>query len=476
MATKKGRATRESAASGRERSLPRTQRPRRATGADVRSALSNRSAAQSRAVARSRPHLITLFVLTLCALGLYLWRLDQPKRYVYDEVYHAYTAAQLAAGNADAYVWYTHVPATDKGVAYEWTHPAFAKLAMQAGILLFGDNSFGWRIASAVFGAAGVGMLYALGCLLFDQTVGLLAAGLLLFDGMWFVQSRTAMNDVFVVFFILLAYYAFAFYLGSSDSKRWLPLWLTGIALGFGIAAKWSALYSFGMMGAIAAVRETALYFGRKGASPGPSLLVLMGSFVVLPLAIYVGSYVQFFAMGHTLAEWRELQRQMWEYHTNLKATHTWQSSAWSWPLMITPVWYYVDYQKDTVANIWAIGNPLIWWAFLPAIVVAALRWRDGRYRSVGLGLVLLGFVGQWLPWFFSPRISFLYHMLPSMPFGCLAIAYTLGQLSKQRRLVASYLAAVLIAFIFFFPQYSAWPVSPAYAKQHYWLSSWQPR
>ena len=426
---------------------------------------------------RTRTNLVPLALLTLCGLILYFWRLDQPTRYVYDEVYHAYTASQLAAGNADAYVWDTLSPEADKGYGYEWTHPAFSKLAIQAGILLFGDTSFGWRFASAVFGGIGIGIIYLLGAVLFSRGIGLLAAGLMLFDGLWFVQSRTAMNDIFMVCFLLLAYLAFVFYLRSAGAERWRPLWLAGIALGFAMASKWSALPSFGLLGLIAGVRELRRYFTRAEDSPIPAALNLAGAFVVVPFTIYLGSYVQFFAMGHSLSDWRELQRQMWVYHSTLNATHTWQSAAWSWPLMITPVWYFVDYLPgETVANVFAMGNPVIWWAFLPAVVFVFVRWRESKYLSLGLGLVLLGFLGQWLPWFLSPRISFLYHMLPSVPFGGLAIAYTLAQLRSQRWLAGAYLVAVVIAFVYFFPQYSAWKVSRAYANQHYWLTTWQPR
>lgn len=425
----------------------------------------------------SRIQTITVALLVVAALGLYFFRLGEPNRYVYDEVYHAYTAMQLAAGNADAYVWYTKVPEQDKGVAYEWTHPAFAKLPMEAGVLLFGANSFGWRFASAIFGALGIGAFYVLGYVLFDRTIALLATGMLLFDGLWFVQSRTAMNDIFVVFFLLLGYIAFRFYLGYDDRRRWLPLWLSGVALGFAIGSKWSGFYSLGFMGLIATVREARRYLKHRGEGWLRPLLTLAGAFVAVPFAIYLGVYIQFFWMGHTLAQWVELQRQMWYYHTSLKATHAWASSPWTWPLMIKPVWYYVNYLGDNIQNVFAMGNPLIWWAFLPAIVFVGSRWRDGKFRSISLGLVLLGFLGQWLPWFASPRIAFLYHFLPSLPFGVLAVAYALAQLLRnQRLLVVGYLAAVVIVFVYFYPQYSALTVSRDFAEQHYWLSSWQPR
>jgi len=91
-----------------------------------------------------------LIVLLLAAWASFLfgWRLTTPDQYIYDEVYHAYTAAQYADGNTDAWLWSTKAP--KDGVAYEWTHPPLGKLIMAAGIWIAGDDPFGWRIASAV--------------------------------------------------------------------------------------------------------------------------------------------------------------------------------------------------------------------------------------------------------------------------------------------------------------------------------------
>ncbi len=449
-------------------------------------ARSVRSRASSRAVvvpqpatsSWSRADTLVLAVLMLAALLLYLWRLDQPREYIYDEVYHAYTAARLAEGNPAPYDPFATVPPEGKPVnaAYEWTHPALAKLIMQGGILLFGDTPLGWRFASAVFGALGIGIFYVLGRTLFERRVGLTASVLLLLDGLWFVQSRTAMNDIFLVCFLLLAYLAFYHYLTHPDTKRWRYLWLTGAALGLALATKWSGLYSYGLMGMVAAVREVRLYVTKRSAAPLQALLTLAGAFVLVPAALYIGGYVQYFGMGYGWSQWRELQRQMVYYHTNLRACHDWASPGWSWPLLARPVWYYGAYPAaGTVANVFALGNPISWWPALPAIVLVALRWRGQAYRSIGLGLVLLGFLGQWLPWLLSPRISYLYHMLPSVPFGCLAIAYALHQLHVRRVLVWLYLALVLAGFVYFYPQYAAVPISNASADQHYWVRTWQP-
>src|SRR3712207_2133183 len=235
------------------------------------------AAPRAYAVNWSRLDTLVAVLFVVCALTLYFWRLDQPPRYAYDEVYHAYTAVQLASGNADAYVWYTRVPEEHREkyrVAYEWSHPAFAKLPMQLGVVLFGDNPFGWRFSNAIWGALGIGILYLLGRFFFDQVVGALAALLMLFDGLWFVQSRTAMNDTYLVVFLMLAYLAFFRYLTSDTTQRWRYLLLSGATLGFALATKWSAVYSFGLLGLLALVQEIRFFRASERRVPWRSLLV----------------------------------------------------------------------------------------------------------------------------------------------------------------------------------------------------------
>lgn len=426
----------------------------------------------------ARSDIVVLGLLILAALALYLWRVDQPPEYIYDEVYHAYTAARLAEGNPAPYDPFATIPEQGKpaNAAYEWTHPALAKIIMQGGITLFGDTPLGWRFTGAVFGAFGISVFFVLARTMFNRKIGLTATMLLLLDGLWFVQSRTAMNDIFLVCFLLLAYLAFYHYLSHNDDSRSRYLWLTGAALGLAVATKWSGLYSFVLLALIAAGREGRLYFTRRDDAPVRAILTLAGAFMLVPATLYIGGYIQYFSMGYTWSQWRELQRQMLHYHTNLRACHDWASPGWSWPLMLRPVWYYgVSPQAGTVANVFALGNPVSWWPALPAIVLVGVHWRARSYQAISLGLILLGFLGQWLPWLLSPRVAYLYHMLPSVPFGCLAIAYALHQIQARRQLVWAYLALVLAGFVYFYPHYAAVPISHAAAEQHYLVRTWNP-
>ncbi|HET6275864.1 MAG TPA: phospholipid carrier-dependent glycosyltransferase [Candidatus Cybelea sp.] len=129
---------------------------------------------------------------------------------------------------------------------YENTHPPLSKLLITLSIVLFGgmpkghglggwtalngiighlgngDNSYGWRFLDVVFGALVVMLLYAFAKRVTGSTVfATIAALLLTFDGMHFVQSRIATPEGFVVFFATLAVYAFyRFWISSQVGER----------------------------------------------------------------------------------------------------------------------------------------------------------------------------------------------------------------------------------------------------------------
>jgi Gpi18-like mannosyltransferase len=129
---------------------------------------------------------------------------------------------------------------------YENTHPPLTKLLITFSIMLFGgmpkghgmggwtflnaivghmsngDNSYGWRFLDVVFGALVVMLLYLFAKRITGSTLFATVAALLLtFDGMHFVQSRIATPEGFVIFFATLAVYAFyRFWISSQVGER----------------------------------------------------------------------------------------------------------------------------------------------------------------------------------------------------------------------------------------------------------------
>jgi Gpi18-like mannosyltransferase len=129
---------------------------------------------------------------------------------------------------------------------YENTHPPLSKLLITLSMMLFGgmpkghglggwtflngiighvsngDNPYGWRFLDLVFGALVVMLLYCFAKRVTGSTLfATLTTLLLTFDGMHFVQSRTATPEGFVIFFATLAVYAFyRFWISSQVGER----------------------------------------------------------------------------------------------------------------------------------------------------------------------------------------------------------------------------------------------------------------
>ena len=159
------------------------------------------------------------------ALILRLWRLNLPKGYIFDEVYYAKNANSLIRNGVEL---------NAQGQAEFIVHPPLGKWLIGIGIKVFGNDEFGWRISAAVIGTLSVVLIYLITKELFKSVfLSNIAAALMAFDGLALVMSRVALLDIFLMFFILLAFY--------SLIKN--NIWLSGVAIGLAAATKWSAIF-----------------------------------------------------------------------------------------------------------------------------------------------------------------------------------------------------------------------------------------
>lgn len=450
-----------------------------------------------------------LAIIILLAIFTRFWNLGKPDAFIFDEVYHAFTAKEMLHNNIAAWEWWNTPP---EGFAYEWSHPPLAKLVMVLGMQMFGENSYGWRFFSAVFGVGVIIMIILLGKKLFGTNAGLIAGFLATVDGLILVQSRIAMNDIYMLFFVLLAFYLFAdiIYSRRSVSMNNILFVDMGILLGLALASKWSAIYALGILAfwfmafKMISIKEL-LKKHEKRLMVFKSFLwtvtKITAVFVAIPVIVYLVSYKGFFTSGHTWDKFVELQKQMWWYHTGLKATHSFSSPWWSWPLLLRPVWYWVEYKPGTLANIYAFGNPFIWWTGVAALVYVTgdmllkmarsflillsqkLKFA-ARLKNIGgpgfifnketfsVLFVLSGYYIFILPWAMSPRIMFLYHYLPSLAFLILLMGYVLSKV-RNKAVVVAYLILATITFAYFFPRNTGLPVSVEKDQSYIWLKSW---
>ena len=389
---------------------------------------------------------VSLAAILTFAFITRVFDLKSPPNEYFDEVYHAFTAKVMIHLDANkAWEWWNTPP---EGFAYEWTHPPLAKLGMVAGMKIFGENSFGWRFPGAVLGTVSVFLIYLLGKHLFkDEAIGLLSAGVFSLDGLPLVMSRIGMNDSYLLCFTLLSIYLFL------RQKNFL----SALAFGLAIASKWSAIWAIPILGII--------WLKRKKKFEVSNLW-----FLVLPFAIYLLAYLQMFLTGHDLSVWWEMQKQMWWYHTGLRATHPYTSQWWSWPLLIRPIYLYTsDEVSGMVARIYAFGNPFVFWFGFFSIIMSFIF--SFVERNKKLGFIVFCYLIFFVPWALSPRIMFLYHYLPSIPFLAIATGYILR---RNPKLIFAYLLICLFVFIYFFPHWAGLQVPLWLDRSYYWVPSWR--
>lgn len=407
---------------------------------------------------------------------LAVWRLETPPKMVFDEKFHAlYAMDYLAGKEPDGCV-----------------QPPLAILMIASSILALGGqadpastiwtaySAFSWRFGSLVVGTLTLLVMYALTrCLFNKRAVAALAMSLLALDGVFFVQSRVAMTNIFTVFFVLLSTLGLCLYM-KSGRDRWLLM--MGFELGCAIACRWTGLFAWGLIGLLLLWHvwrtKWPQWSARESCAWTAKAVVSM---CIVPLLIYVCAYVPYVmednVKDHSWSRVISLQKTMWQFHASTPEGWPGSSPWWSWPLLKKPMVYYVnDEGQGKMAMTWAIGNAFIWWASVPALLAAGyFSWRR-KTRDLAV-IACLG-LGLWLLWAIQPRpVLYTHYMFESIPFACMAIAYCCHSFWSQnglRLIVSLYLALVPIWFFIFYPLLSAMPVSVKFCNQLMWFGrSW---
>lgn len=414
----------------------------------------------------------------------------------FDEIYHARTAYEF----------------TEHMSVYEWTHPPLGKIFISLGIMLFGMNPFGWRIAGTIFGILMIPLIYIFAKKLFGKTwLSIVTCLLFTFDFMHFAQTRIATIDVYVTFFIILMYlfmfkyYTMSFY-DTPLKKTLIPLAFCGIAMGLGIASKWTGVYAAIGLAIIFFITLFKRYSeydyamkNPKGETDGISHQYVIDNFgsyaaktigwcciffIAVPLIIYGLSYIPYLMApdAEGLKTIINNQNAMLTYHgsTVLGSEHPFSSKWYEWIIIKRPIWYYSGTVADGIKEgISSFGNPLVWWFGIAAfiyMVINAITKKD----KISIFFVI-AYLAQLVPWMGIERLTFIYHYFPCVPFVALMIGYSIKVIydeakDKKSVIIGAFVYAglAIILFAMFYPVLSGQPCSTEYAENFLkWFDSW---
>lgn len=463
------------------------------------------------------------------AFSFYQFEVDHPPIIVFDEAHYVKVARNYTNGVLIDPAWSDPRP-------QNFEHPPVAKYLIAAGIWINGkphndwaaqpyikqlcgqDNpecardAYGWRLASTIVGASGVAAVYLLAIRLFHRlSAGLLAAGLLLLDGLYYLHARLAMLDIFPAAFVL---WAFAFLFSPSPRGRWWASLFFGLAL----ASKYYVLFLVPLFLVAQFVRAPAPRWRDPPPPPQPGLgvvsprhalaaawqsaspwvqrfgLTLLLS-LVAPLVVLVATYLPYFVLwtqtgglGFAAREWVFVQVAAFSWDFASDATHLFSSHPNTWIPLVRPVFYYThDYASGLVGKIYSIGNPFVWWTAtaallaVPALILIRflrgparlyLRWdflegmvyyRFPLRRDLAFLLAALFFYATFVPWFALQRILFVFYMTFVVPAFALFAGGLLGEQWDQgglRRILSGlYVALAMAVFAVYFPVVAGIPI-----------------
>ncbi len=402
-------------------------------------------------------------------LGLILIRLGIPTTPYFDEV-HYLPAARVMMD-------LSHITNQE--------HPLLGKEILALGIMLFGDEPYGWRVFPAL--AGGVTLFAFMRALWFASLARFttLAGGLLLAtDFLLFIHARIAMLDVFMVCFMMVALWMCAAAVREPETGRWrLPL--AGVALGFAMASKWNAIPVAMVPGlAFFAARliseKSRVFTSHRGAPvPGVTLAQAFLWLGVIPLLAYAITFLPVFFYEKdplTIGSFLSYHQRMLDLQEMVTQPHPYQSQWWDWVLNRRAIWYLYENVDGAQRGVLLIGNPATMLLGLPAMLwcgYAGLFKRN--WAALGVFALYAVSLGMWM---IAPKpVQFYYHyFLPScFLIAGLALAMEDSWKDGQRWFPLAVMATSCGLFAYFFPIISAAPLADPQDFLYWaWLDSWR--
>ncbi|MEC5387131.1 phospholipid carrier-dependent glycosyltransferase [Uliginosibacterium sp. H3] len=372
---------------------------------------------------------LLLSAITVFSLLIHFWGLSRFNGLVFDEVFFPKYAQN-------------HI----ENAPYFDGHPPLGKMLIAVGMrasVLTGqlgvdaNNEIGtpypaWAyrwidaLAGALLPLVFAGIVWQL-CRRWRPT--LLAALLVSLDGLFLVEARYGLINIFLMFFGLLGHYLFLCALNTGRPVRhYVLILLAGTSLGAAIAVKWSGVAFLAVpWGLWLLAWLQKLWFGwirqRRHAhthsqsahhhaevethplqkSTRLGIWTMLLALLVVPLVVYVLQWQPYLRVNNT--NFMDIHRQMLAFHEGVKdgpSEHPYCSRWSTWPVMERPVSYLFTARSPQDLNptappppdapqgithvVHAMGNPALWWFAVPAVLAAtALALRGGFLASIGL-------------------------------------------------------------------------------------------
>lgn len=333
-----------------------------------------------------------ILVLALLLLALHLATIMQPPSPVFDEQYYVPSALSILQGTG-----------TDRT-----EHPPLGQLLIASGIKCFGDNPFGWRFFSILFGIAGVVIFYFI-CrqLRLSGKYAFLPAFLLSFENLSFVQSSIAMLDVFSLTFMLASFWLYL----KGKYK------LAGVMVGLATLAKLTGILALPII-----ILHWLLTSRKQLKSLAAGIIVTLATILLLmPLFDFVIWHKWLSPLSQITT-----MLNITSGSTFAKYPSEMLSRPWDWIIRPEILTYWID------PHYLAIISPTIWALIIPATAFIFYKSIKGNAAAL-FALVWLAGTGLiWIPAnLITDRMTYIYYFYPATGAVCIAISLVFSALEN---------------------------------------------
>ena len=431
---------------------------------------------------------LVLGSLGILAISLFLhfWQLGKIPYPVFDEIWFGQYADEYLAGKP-----------TWEG------HPPLGKYFIMLGILLFGHNEIGYRFLEACFGSIMpllvIGLVYRL---TYKRNFALLAGLFISSDGLFLVESRLSLLNIFLVACGVSSQIFLITGLENKGKLRTFLLCCAGLMLGATASVKWNGLgFSLLLFLLVILVWAISKFFPQNLERLGILTEIIklhwwqyLLCFVAMPITFYLVQWLPLFmlspsetALGYgweSIPNFGKLlvavhQHILWWHSTDTVTSidpehpaHPYCSSAISWAVSARPVGYYFQNNDGYFSVIQGLGNPILWWFSTLAIVFTTITSLLAkfltRFRKFTNGIndyFLLGYFANYAPWLIVKRCLFIYHYMSAAVFSFMSLAWLVSQMLDQKGILRYLgyviITTVILSQIFFMPIWLGLPILP---------------
>ncbi len=428
---------------------------------------------------------LVILIIFFFSLALRFWNLGQFNTLVFDEVYYAKFANNYLTQTP---FFNSHPPLTEYLIALGMWFGSFFKASPDITNNLTGSwhSTLSYRWLNALTGSFFPLILGAIAYQLTQRrSYCLIVTFLAAVEGLFLVESRYALNNIYLVSFGLLGHLFFLLFL---NQKKYIFLTISGLFLGLSPAIKWNGLgFLLGVYLLILIVflfdcqsfknldfiEKTVIFQRIKDLK----ISLLIFNLLIIPLFIYSVIWLPYLLLNNQ-DSWWEVHQKIWSFHQSIGSgseVHPYCSKWYSWLVMARPIAYFYEAKSTSsgtiIYDVHAMGNPILWWLstvsffiILLLIFLKLLGEKSHNHYAIFI-FIAINYLANLLPWIKVSRCTFLYHYMSSYSFALLSVAWLIEQCLKSsfliyRRLGIIILLLVVLAFIYWLPIYLGLPLS----------------